>query len=280
MDDREVEASLVALERAAVAFRTPQGVRKALGETTLHIKRGEWIALVGRNGSGKSTLAKVMAGLCPLSRGQLTVRQGARVRLVLQNPDAQIVGETVREDISFGLENEAVDTSLMDGKVRAALELVGLQAAPERPTRELSGGQKQLLAVAGCLALEADVLIFDEATSMLDPLSRQYLLGVVSSLHRSGTTIVWVTQLLEEAAYASRVVALDGSGVAYDGDSRGFFYERAMPERQGPCERLGFEPPFAVRVAKRLFRLGHALPLLPVAPSELSEGVSALCRSS
>jgi energy-coupling factor transport system ATP-binding protein len=198
---------------------------------------------------------------------------------VLQNPDAQIVGETVREDISFGLENEAVAPSLMEGKVRSALELVGLRVTPEHPTNELSGGQKQLLAVAGCLALEADVLIFDEATSMLDPLARQRLLAVVGSLHRSGTTVVWVTQLLEEAAYASRVVALDGGVVVYDGASRSFFYDCESPEQPGPCERLGFQPPYAVQVAKRLLGLGHELPFLPVAPSELSEGVSTLCRS-
>jgi energy-coupling factor transport system ATP-binding protein len=278
MEDRDTP--IVSLEQAAVAFRTPQGVRMALGETTLQVRRGEWVALVGRNGSGKSTLAKLLAGLCPLSRGQLTVRPGTRVRLVLQNPDAQIVGETVREDIGFGLENDAVDPILMEEKVRAALELVGLQVAPEHPTSELSGGQKQLLAVAGCLALEADVLVCDEVTSMLDPLARQRLLAVVDALHRSGTTVIWVTQLLEEAAYASRVVALGSGGVAYDGDSRGFFYDCGTPGQPGPCERLGFQPPFAVQVAKRLFRHGHSLPALPIASYELSEGVGALCRSS
>jgi energy-coupling factor transport system ATP-binding protein len=279
MTNQNAPTPVLRVERAAVAFRTPQGVQTALSGITMDIAEGEWVALVGRNGSGKSTLAKLIAGLCPLSQGTIAVHPGKRVQLVLQDPEAQIVGETVYEDICFGLENAAADPSAMEQKVRAALDAVGLKVPPERPTRELSGGQKQLLAVAGCLALDAEVLVFDEATSMLDPMSRQRLLEAVRSLHRAGKTIVWVTQLLEEAAYADRVVALDRQGVVYDGGNRSFFYDAGCPADPGPCENLGFTPPFPVQVAKKLLRGGRNLPVLPVTAAELCGAVRALCRS-
>lgn len=272
------------LVQASVAFHTPQGLQLVLDEIELDIHQGEWVALVGRNGSGKSTLAKVLAGLLPLSKGTLTTRVDLRPRLVFQQPEAQIFGETVIEDIAFGLENEAVDPSDMRLRARAALDAVGLTVDLEHPTRELSGGQKQLLAAAGCLALDAGVFIFDEATSMLDPLGRKRLLGAVRKLHKEGATVVWVTQLLEETAAAGRIVALDSAEVAYDGDVRGFFYgagSSGLPAtaKPSPCERIGFTPPYAVRVAKRLLQEGHRLSELPLTPEQLSGAVMTLCRS-
>lgn len=265
------------LEQASVAFHSPQGPHLVLNGVDLDIREGEWVALVGRNGSGKSTLAKVLAGLLPLSRGTLEMRGGLRPRLIFQQPEAQIVGETVFEDIAFGMENEAVDPAEMVPRAKAALHAVGLNVAPERPTRELSGGQKQLLAAAGCLALDAGVLIFDEATSMLDPQGRKRLLNVVRKLHGQGVTVVWVTQLLEETAAAERIVALDGGEVVYDGDVRGFFY--GAGDSPASCECLGFTPPYAVQVAKRLLQERYRLPALPISPEQLSEAVTAICRS-
>lgn len=270
------------LQRASVAFHTPQGVQPALLELDLSIAEGEWVALVGRNGSGKSTLASVLAGLCPLSKGTLAVREGLRTQLVFQDPEAQIVGETVFEDIAFGLENASIAPAAMQPRALSALRQVQLGAPLEHSSRALSGGQKQLLAAAGSLALEAEAIIWDEATSMLDPLARARLLNTARSLHRQGVTVVWVTQLLEETAAAGRVIALENGRIVYDGDNRSFFYgqdgERTA-EGRSPCERLGFTPPYAVQVAKRLLRLGHKLPELPVVPEQLGEAVAALCRS-
>jgi energy-coupling factor transport system ATP-binding protein len=268
------------LEQASVAFRTPHGIELVLDDIHLDIRKGEWVTLVGRNGSGKSTLAKVLAGLLPLSRGTLTTREGLRPRIVFQQPEAQIVGETVFEDIAFGLECDAVDPSDMKLRALEALAAVGLAAALEHPARELSGGQKQLLAAAGCLALDAGALIFDEATSMLDPLGRERLLGAVRKLHKEGATVVWVTQLLEETAAACRIVAIDRNKIAYDGDVRGFFYgDGGSSGRPGPCEQLGFTPPFAVQVAKRLLSEGQRLLEMPVSPEQLTKAVAAVCRS-
>lgn len=272
--NKNVSSSVFSLSRASVAFHTPSGPQLVLDDIDLDIRPGEWVALVGRNGSGKSTLAKVLAGLLPLSRGTLSIRRGVRPRLVFQQPEAQIVGETVFEDIAFGLENNAVAPAEMIPQANAALKAAGLNIALDRPARELSGGQKQLLAVAGCMALNAEVLIFDETASMLDPMGRRRLLGTVGELHRRGSTIIWVTQMLEETASADRVVALDGKKVVYDGDVRGFYYGA-----EAPCERIGFAPPYAVQVARRLLREGQQLPLLPLNPEQLAQAVTTICRS-
>ncbi|KIL37865.1 hypothetical protein SD70_30125 [Gordoniibacillus kamchatkensis] len=276
-----MQQSAFSLRRASVAFHTPQGVQPALRELDLTVAEGEWVALVGRNGSGKSTLAHVLAGLCPLSAGTLTVREGLRTRLVLQDPEAQIVGETVFEDIAFGLENASVAQAAMQPKARSALQRVGLGVGLAHPSRALSGGQKQLLAAAGSLALDADALVLDEATSMLDPLARRRLLETMRSLHRQGMTVVWVTQLLEETAAADRVIALENGSIVFDGDSRAFFYgwDGTEADWRSPCERLGFMPPYAVQVGRRLLRSGYELPVLPIVPEQLGEAVTALCRS-
>jgi energy-coupling factor transport system ATP-binding protein len=258
------------LSGVTVAFRTPEGIHKALDEVDLKIRQGEWVALIGHNGSGKSTLAKVLSGLCPVSRGEVE-QSGSNVQMVFQHPEAQIVGETVYEDICFGLENRAVDPEEMPERARFALEKVGLSHLLHRPVTELSGGQKQLLSIAGCLAMEAETLVFDECTAMLDPASREMVLSVAKELHRQGKTLIWITQWMEELAHADRVVALERGRVAYDGEARTFFYE-------GVCERLGFVPTYAVQVAQRLREKGVELSARPLTPEELSEAVSDVCR--
>lgn len=235
------------LRDVSVAFRSGDGVRTVLRDLQLTLSAGEWVALVGRNGSGKSTLARVLAGLLPVSKGEMISR--GRAAIVFQQPEAQIIGETVYEDVSFGLENLAVPTEQMPGRVQAALTAVGLDKPAEAPVHPLSGGQKQLLAVAGNLVLEPALLVFDEATSMLDPSSRHRLLHLSRRLAQEGACIVWVTQWMEELAFADRVVALADGTVVFDGPPDAFFYE-------GACEALGFDPPYAVRAALALAQAG------------------------
>ncbi|KEO82467.1 ATP-binding cassette domain-containing protein [Tumebacillus flagellatus] len=250
----------------------PDGIRFVLRDLDLEVRRGDWVAVVGRNGSGKSTLGRVLAGLLPVSRGTLE-RSAGLVQLVFQTPDAQIVGETVWEDVCFGLENLAVPPDEMPARAEEALLTVGLLEKKHANVSTLSGGQKQLLAVAGCLAMKADVLVFDEATSMLDPESRARLLDVAARLHQAGQTVIWITQWMDEVARAQRVVALEVGRVVFEGAPEVFFYGREGSEGQTPCDSLGFAPPYVVQVARALERRGVALRKRPLLPEEVGDFV-------
>ncbi|ASS77257.1 hypothetical protein CIG75_16135 [Tumebacillus algifaecis] len=258
------------LSDVSVAFATSKGVHSVLEDINLTIEQGEWIAIIGQNGSGKSTLAKVLSRLCPISRGELNVIP-ARVQMVFQNPEAQIVGETVYEDVCFGMENAAVPPAEMPERARVALEKVGLAHLIDQSVSTLSGGQKQLLGIAGCLAMEAEMIVFDECTAMLDPASREMVLSVARDLQRQGKTLIWITQWMEELADADRVLAFSEGKTRFDGTAQAFFYD-------GICQSLGFVPPYAVQVAQHLLGQGVALAGRPLTASELSEAVGALCQ--
>ncbi len=271
--ERPADAPSMTLTGAWVAFTTSESPHIALRDVNLSVGAGEWLAIVGPNGSGKSTLARVMAGLCPVSRG--SVAGEVPVAFVWQNPDAQIIGDTVREDIQFGLEAIGAGTSDLDSVVRDVLAQVGLNVAHDTSTDALSGGQRQLLATASSLALQPALIVFDEATSMLDPAARARVLEAAERLRASGTTIVWVTQWLEELAYADRVIALADGAIAYEGDPRTFLYgsdpgatDASAAHCASPCERLGFEAPFTVRLTRELLRLGARFSPLPLNPEQ------------
>ncbi len=251
-----------------------EGERTVLGDITLRVQRGEWLAVVGPNGSGKSVLARVMGGLCAVSRG--TVQHTGRTAIVFQNPDAQIIGDTVREDVCFALEMNAIPEPETLGRLHMALSAVGLTALADDATEHLSGGQKQLLASAAAVALLPDVAIFDEATSMLDPAARERVTAVARRLHRRGAAIVWVTQWLEELALADRVIALANGRIVHDGTPAAFFYGDPAETEESPCDRLGFAPPFVVQTARELFTRCGPLPIWPLTPEELAHCVAEL----
>ncbi|SHE12399.1 ABC transporter for multidrug [Chlamydia abortus] len=277
------------LEGASVYFRKGSGSHEVLSNIHISISKGEWIGIVGRNGSGKSTLAKVLSGSCPLSAG--TIKQGwvngRRIGMIGQQPDAQIVGETLYEDVCFLMENEAVEPAKMPDKAEQALSRVGLNLPLDHPVGELSGGQKQLLAVAGWLVTDTAVLVFDEATAMLDPASRLNVLHIAQELKRAGTTIIWITQWMEELAWADRVVALDRGKLVFDGTVPSFFYGEDVTAQDRdrsrenhshaddvtPCQRLGYEQPYAVQVARSLRKRNIRLPSWPVTVEQLGEAV-------
>ena len=162
----------LALRDVTVAYEHNGEVRRVLQRIDLEIAVGETIVLVGGNGSGKSTLLQVIAGLTGLSRGTVARRDEASIiPIVFQNPDAQIVGETVYEDICFGLENIAVPPEQMQERAREALAAVGLSGYEDVPVVQLSGGQKQLVCIASAIAMRTPMIVFDEPTAMLDPAS-------------------------------------------------------------------------------------------------------------
>lgn len=184
------------------------------------------------------------------------------------------------EEVSLCLAaKDAASPSEKLDQIRRFVELVGLTAALDASTSSLSGGQKQLLNLASCLAAGANLILLDEITSMLDPGSRASVLQAVLQIHRAGTAIVWITHRPEELGYAERVLVLEEGKLAFEGGSRDFFYGHggSGPGGQSPCEQLGMELPYTVQVVKQLERKGYSLPGRPVHPQELSQAVKQRC---
>lgn len=233
-----------------------------LSNVTLDIADGEFLCILGGNGSGKSTLAKHLNALLVPDSGsvevdglntsdpQLVYDVRSRVGMVFQNPDDQLVATLVENDIAFGPENLGVPTNELTQRVADALASVGLIGFEQHETHALSGGQKQRVAIAGALAMHPEVLILDEASSMLDPRGRHGLLTVCQELNHAGMTIVMITHFMEEAALADRVVVLDRGCIALEGTPE------EILTRADELHSLNLEEPFACQLALELKRRG------------------------
>jgi energy-coupling factor transport system ATP-binding protein len=239
----------------------------ALQGVDLAIERGEFVALIGPNGSGKSTLARHFNGLLLPTAGQVQVdglltsdprhlwELRRRVGMVFQNPDNQLVASTVEEDVAFGPENLALPPDEIRRRVDEALKIVELADYATHPPQMLSGGQKQLAAIAGVLATRPACIVFDEPTSMLDPPSRRRVLETIRRLNaEAGITIVLITQAMDEAASAQRVLVMHRGRVAMDGPPQQVF------EHSERLQALGLDLPVAVEIAQRLREEGIRLP--------------------
>ncbi|MCF7936229.1 MAG: ATP-binding cassette domain-containing protein [Synergistales bacterium] len=263
-----------------VSFTYSGSDTPAIDGVSLTIRRGSWFALLGNNGSGKSTLARIIKALLTPTQGSCSVcgcdtaeDEGAleasrRVAMVFQNPENQIVGATVEQDVAFGPENLGLPTAEIGERVAWALEETGLKGLETSPTYALSGGQKQRLAVAGALAIMPQCLILDEATTMLDPQGRAHLLEVIRSLHRRGMTVVHITHRLEEIAYCTEACVLDGGRIAWQGPTLDLL---SKPELE-----WGLELPPVVRLWRELQRQGMLDASVHPASVEILE---ALCPS-
>ena len=257
-------------------------------QANIELKEGEWTALLGCNGCGKSTLVRLMNGLLPLQDGNLSVNginAGNPANkwelcrtcgMVFQNPDNQFVSSVLEEDIAFGLENAQVPEREVTSKVKAALELVGLEGYEKRSPSSLSGGQKQRAALAGVLALNPEILIFDEVTSMLDPKGRREVLAEMKKLRDCGKTVVMITHDVEEAVLADQVILMgrpngqkDPNTVLAQGSVREILTD------SGLLIQAGIVPPMAVRMYEDLKLAGIELNRCPLTKEELAE---ALCR--
>lgn len=252
-----------------------------LDNIDLQIQKGELVAILGHNGCGKSTLVKHFNGLVPLQQGELEVfgmdaaeeQHIPQLRrscgMVFQNPDNQFVSSIIKEDIAFGLENYDTPVGEIPGRVEAALALTGMEGFAERSPHTLSGGQKQRIALAGVLALEPEMIVFDEATSMLDAGGRREVLEIMEKLHRLGKTIVMITHSVEEAVHADRVLLMDQGRIIGDG----------MPQEILTCSELLQQaqliPPLPVRLYEDLKQRGIVLGSCPLTKEAL---VEELCR--
>jgi energy-coupling factor transport system ATP-binding protein len=260
-------APLIEVQGVWFDFRPEERARTdwVLRNVDWTIDPGEYVALIGPNGSGKSTLARMLNGLLVPTEGRVrvkgiptdapeklwTVRQA--VGMVFQNPENQHVAPTVREDVAFGLENLGLSREEMLRRIEEALEAVGLRGMEERLVHQLSGGQKQLLAIAGVIAMRPEAIVLDESTSMLDPAARYRVLEVVQRLNKSGIALIHITHSAEEAARAGRVTVLDRGRIVLDGPPEEIFL------RDEELRHLGLEVPVLAELTGRLRRRGWPL---------------------
>ncbi len=236
---------------------------KVLSGVSLRVEAGSFISVIGPNGSGKSTLAKLLNGLYIPSSGivevdGLSTREKKnipqirrKVALLFQNPDNQIVGDTVEEDTAFGPENLGLDRDEITKRVEDSLSKVGLLEKRKMSPNTLSGGEKARLGLAGVLALEPEVLVLDEATAMLDPKGRREVMEILQELWKNqGKTIILITHHPEETIYGERIIVLDKGEIKLDGSVEEVY------RNSGKLKKLGLELPSYVELSLLLKEKG------------------------
>ncbi|HGQ0344480.1 TPA: energy-coupling factor ABC transporter ATP-binding protein [Streptococcus pneumoniae] len=245
-------------------------------DITFHVKRGEWLSIVGHNGSGKSTTVRLIDGLLEAESGEIVI-DGQRlteenvwntrrqIGMVFQNPDNQFVGATVEDDVAFGLENQGLSRQEMKKRVEEALDLVGMLDFKKREPARLSGGQKQRVAIAGVVVLRPAILILDEATSMLDPEGRRELIGTVKGIRKDyDMTVISITHDLEEVAMSDRVLVMKKGEIESTSSPRELFSRNDL-------DQIGLDDPFANQLKKSLSHNGYNLPENYLTESELED---------
>ncbi len=213
---------------------------EALKNVSLEIPKGSWVSILGHNGSGKSTLSKCLVGLLTPTLGEIHIddmllndqnlpKIRRMIGIVFQNPDNQFVGVTVKHDIAFGLENQCIPHDKMAEKIKHYAELVGMTEFLDKEPHQLSGGQKQRVAIAGALAMEQDILILDEATSMLDPEGTEEIVGLIKRLNKElGKTIITITHDLSFAAQSDYLIVLKDGQIILEGTPKKVFAEEEL----------------------------------------------------
>ena len=236
-----------------------------VNNVSFHVKRGEWLSIVGHNGSGKSTTIRLIDGLLEAESGEIWIDGQLlssenvwdlrrQIGMVFQNPDNQFVGATVEDDVAFGLENQGLPREEMKKRVAESLELVGMLDFKKREPARLSGGQKQRVAIAGVVALRPAILILDEATSMLDPEGRRELIQTVQEIRKyHQMTVVSITHDLEEVAMSDRVLVMKKGQVESTSNPRELF-------SRDDLDQIGLDEPFANQLRESLRETGYQLP--------------------
>lgn len=225
------------LELKDVSFS--YGKTPAIQKLSLAVEAGEWVTIVGPNGSGKSTLTKLIMGLLTAQSGAIHVDDlmlsestvqaiREKIGIIFQNPDNQFVGVTVKDDIAFGLENLNVPYPQMIERIDTYVKAVEMEAYLDKEPSQLSGGQKQRVAIAGTLAMHPDLIIFDEATSMLDPEGRHAMMTIMEDLKRQGKTILSITHDLREALRCDRVLVMHEGNVLKAGPPKAILRDETV----------------------------------------------------
>lgn len=253
--------------------------QKAIDDISFEVERGSYVSFLGHNGSGKSTLAKLLVGLLPLNDGEITIsgvqlnkenitKIRNKVAIVFQNPDNQFIGATVEDDIAFSLENRCASREDMLKLVPLYAEKVGVLPFLKKEPGYLSGGQKQRVAIADALIINPDILILDEATSMLDPKGKKEIFGLIDEMRKENPslTIISITHDVEEANYSDQIIVLEkGKIVAQDKPEKIFTNDELISAHK-------LEVPFVYQMQKELKKRGIAC------KNDLKEIGDALCR--
>ena len=262
-------------------------VKRAIDNMDVDIKKGDFVAILGHNGSGKSTFAKQINGILMPTGGTVLV-SGMDTRdedhiwdirktagMVFQNPDNQIIGNVVEEDVGFGPENLGVPTDEIWKRVDESLEAVGMTAYRLQSPNKLSGGQKQRVAIAGVMAMKPQCIILDEPTAMLDPNGRREVIRTVRQLNESqGVTVILITHYMEEATWADRIIVMDDGKIVMDGKPREIF------SRVRELKECGLDVPQATELAFELKEAGMPLPDGILSREELAEELERILEPS
>ena len=247
-----------------------------LNGVSFHVKQGEWLSIIGHNGSGKSTTVRLIDGLLEAESGDIVIagdkltvdnvwEKRRQIGMVFQNPDNQFVGATVEDDVAFGLENQGIPLEEMQERVHQALELVGMSDFKKREPARLSGGQKQRVAIAGVVALRPNIIILDEATSMLDPEGRLDLIRTVKDIKdHYDMTVISITHDLDEVALSDRVIVMKEGEVESISRPEELFMRKDL-------QALDLNQPFTADLADQLRLKGLEVPDRYFTEEELEE---------
>lgn len=268
-------------EHLTFSYTTEEGVTPiVLDDLTLSIEEGSFVAILGHNGSGKSTLAKHINALLVPTEGSILVdgkdtseekniwdiRQTAG--MVFQNPDNQIIGQVVEEDVGFGPENMGVPTKEIWERVEESLKAVGMYEFRKYSPNKLSGGQKQRVSIAGVLAMHPKCIVLDEPTAMLDPLGRKEVIRAARALNQvEDVTVILITHYMEEVIYANRVFVMDDGKVVMEGTPKEIF---SQVER---LKELRLDVPQVTLLAHELKKRGLGLPDGILTTQELTDAL-------
>ncbi|SES20522.1 energy-coupling factor transport system ATP-binding protein [Gracilibacillus ureilyticus] len=263
------------IEFRDVYFRYNEEQNWVLRNISFSVNAGDSIAIIGHNGSGKSTVAKLINGLLVPQAGDILI-DGERVTeqniwevrqkagMVFQNPENQFVGTTVRDDIAFGLENRGIPREEMIKRIERSLNEVGMQDFALHEAHYLSGGQKQRVAIASVMAIQPEVLILDEATSMLDPVGRNEIIKTIQHLKdERNITFLTITHDLSEVTLADRTLVLKEGKLVTDTTPRELFAQ------VNDWESLGLTEPFTTKIANELEKYGYKFSSHPLNHEEL-----------
>ena len=259
-----------------------EATQRAVNDVNLDIEAGDFVAVLGHNGSGKSTLAKQINALLIPSEGTMWVddmdtakepelwKIRQKAGMVFQNPDNQIIGTVVEEDVGFGPENMGVPTVEIWKRVDDSLKKTGMTAYRYQSPNKLSGGQKQRVAIAGVVAMRPSCIVLDEPTAMLDPNGRKEVLKAVSELNKKeNVTVVLITHYMEEVIHANKVYVMDGGNVVMQGTPREIFSQVET------LKKYRLDVPQVTLLAHELHKAGVDIPEGILTKEEL---VGALCR--
>ena len=260
-------------------------VKRALDHVNLEIEKGSFVAVLGHNGSGKSTFAKQINGILGPTDGTLYVAEmdtkdethlwdiRKNAGMVFQNPDNQIIGNVVEEDVGFGPENIGVPTEEIWKRVDESLKAVGMMLFRKQSPNHLSGGQKQRVAIAGVMAMKPECIVLDEPTAMLDPNGRKEVIRTVHELNRAeGITMVLITHYMEEVVDAERVIVMDDGHIVMDGTPKEIF------SRVEELKQYRMDVPQVTELAWELQKKGMPLPDGILRKSELLDALVPLLK--